>query len=256
MTTVRCARLALAAPRVALSLGLMAAAAGCATPAAIPPGLNAPSIVLAALPLAHEAIFDWANDHDDVLPVTSAGEALVLAAVKTRSSMSEELDAGGNLVETTETIDGLAYAYRPAHEQCVLAVAGHIVRRPKGGGAPMCAWYCYKGRYTSDGVILPDETTYYENAELFVDAMRGTSHQVPWNSSAWGITRIFEAVSAAQGAPTADRLADQFVSGAIATGRARVPTGMPPRKAAFGGVSGRGSNGPTGTTTATPPSDT
>lgn len=225
-------------------IAIAAAAAGCATPSAIPPGVNAPSVVKTALPAAHRALLDWSSAHDDQIASTSTGESIVLQAVTTRELALDELDAAGNPVVITEYIDGLAYAYRPAHEQFVLAVAGHIVRKPKGGGQPQCAWYCFRGRYTNDGVIIPDETTYYENAELFVDAMRGTSHQVPWNSSAWGVIRIYQAVSATQGEAIADALSDQFVSAAIATGRARVPSGMPPRKAAFGGVSSRGADGP------------
>ncbi|MSR28706.1 MAG: hypothetical protein EXS03_03910 [Phycisphaerales bacterium] len=222
---------------------------GCATPSAIPEGTNAPSIVRTALPAAHRALFDWAEAHDDKMPDTSTGESIVLQAVSTRSLSTDEIDAGGNPVQLTETIDALAYAYRPAQDQCVLAVAGHIVRKPTGGGTPLCAWYCYRGRYTNEGVIIPDQTTYFENAELFVDAMRGTSHQVPWNSSAWAINRIFDVVSASQGASMADALSVSFVKSAIATGRARVPTGMAPRQAAFGGISSRGATG------ATPPSD-
>ncbi len=223
-------------------------AAGCATPSALPPGTDVPLIVRDALPVAHSAIFEWARAHDDQVPPTSTGESIAIDAIKERSKAFDELDASGNPVTVTEAIDAIAYAYRPAHDQCVLAVAGHILRQSKGGGPPRCAWYCYRGRYTKDGVIIPDETTYFENADLFVDAMRGTSHQVAWNSSAWAVNRIFEAMASSQGEPMADALADSFVSSAIATGRARVPTGMPPRKAAFGGIVTRGASG------ATPPS--
>jgi hypothetical protein len=232
----------------ALGIGTMFAV-GCATPSAFPPGTDVPLLVRDELPVAHEAIFDWAGSHNGNVPSTSIGEGIALDAIKERTRTFDELDAAGNPVEVTETIDAVAYAYRPAHEQCVLAVAGHIVRQPKGGGTPRCAWYCYRGRYTSDGVVLPDETTYFENADLFIDAMRGTSHQVAWNSSAWAINRIYGAMTASQGRELTDTLVDSFVASATATGRARVPTGMPPRQAAFGGLSNRGATG------ATPPSD-
>ena len=99
---------------------------------------------------------------------------------------------------------------------------------------------CYQGRYTRDGKIIDDKTSYLENADLFINAMRSAGGQSnnDWNYSAWAIGRIYVAVTNAEGKAAADKMVDQFVKQAIATGLARVPNGMTPRQAAFGGVEG------------------
>jgi hypothetical protein len=66
----------------------------------------------------------------------------------------------------------------------------------------------------------------------------GGQSQNDWNFSAWAIGRIYVAITNAEGKAAADKMVDQFVKEAIATGLARVPNGMTPRQAAFGGVEG------------------
>lgn len=224
---------------------------GCATPQAVPSEIRLPTIVSNALPIAHKALLDWSKEHDDQVASTSAGEEIVLQSLVVRESTTQELDAGGEAVSVSEYIDTAAYAFRPAQEQFLIAVAGHVIRKGASDGRSMIGWYCYKGRYTREGAIIEDQTTYLENAELFIDAMRGTSHQVPWNSSAWAITHIFDSIVAQQGEPAAEAMVQRFVKDAIASGRARVPKGMPPRQAAFGGVPPK----TTKTPSATPPAD-
>lgn len=242
--------------RAGALLGVFTAAAcltiaGCATPRAVPTNLRLPSIVASALPVAHSALLAWSKAHDDRVPDTSAGEQIVLQSLVVREATTQELNAAGEMVSMSEFIDSAAYAFRPAQEQFLLAVAGHVIRKPAGGGRSMIGWYCYKGRYTRDGEIIEDQTVYLENAELFIDAMRGTSHNVPWNSSAWAVTHIFNALVAQQGEASAEAMVQRFVRDAVESGRARVPSGMPPRQAAFGGVAPKTPTAPS----ATPPAD-
>ncbi|MSR44690.1 MAG: hypothetical protein EXS15_04935 [Phycisphaerales bacterium] len=215
---------------------VLAVATGCSTPPAVPVEFNIPTIAATQVPVARNAILKYARKHQGSLPDTSNGEQITLRSVKTFSRTGQEMDSAESLVQIEEHIDGLAYAYRPAQTTFVIAVAGRVIRTPVGGGEGSCAWFCFQGRYDDKGVINMDLTTYHENAELFVDAMRSTTHRTGWNSSAWAITKCNFAVRAARGASEADAMVDRFVMDAIATGRARVPDGMPPRQAAFGGV--------------------
>lgn len=224
---------------------LVATITGCATPSALPTGYRVPMLLQSALPAAQQAILKYADEHDGQLPETTIGEQFAMRAITTRTLANEELDAAGTPVTVSESIDGIAYLYRPAQDTFILTVCGRVVRSAQGAPTPMCAWFCFQGRYSSKGAVIDDRTTYLENTELFIDAMRSTTHTAAWNSSAWAITRCYASVIASNGQKSADGMVDHFIKEAIATGRARVPTGMPPRQAAFGGVGSK--------TTSTPP---
>lgn len=218
---------------------VVAAATGCSTPSAIPTGYPIPALLQSELPSAQQAILKYADDHDGQLPETTVGEQIVMRAMATRVRAVEELDAAGTPVTVAESIDGIAYLYRPAQDTFILTVCGRVVRSSVGSATPMCAWFCYQGRYSSEGAVIDDRTTYLENTELFIDAMRSTTHTTAWNSSAWAIAQCYGAVTTSNGQQSADGMVDHFIKAAIATGRARVPTGMPPRQAAFGGAAGK-----------------
>lgn len=221
---------------LAFSMALVTGMTACSTPTAIPTKYDLPTILDLELPHAQRAILKHAKDRDDQLPENSLGEQIVIRAIKQRNRSVEELDAGGNTVTMDETIDSVAYVFRPARDTFILAVGGRVVRTPVGGGSALCAWFAYQGRYSNEGEIIEDHTSYLENADLFIDAMRSTANQVPWNTSAWAITRIYLAVVDAKGEEAANAMVDRFVKDALATDRARVPSGMTPRQAAFGGV--------------------
>ncbi|MSQ89980.1 MAG: hypothetical protein EXS01_01100 [Phycisphaerales bacterium] len=215
---------------------VLAVATGCSTPPAIPADFQVPPLAASQIPRARAAILDYARSHDGRLPDTSLGEQIVLRTVDQLSQTVEEVDSTGVIVTRQQFIDGVAYAFRPAQSTFILAIAGRVVRSASAGGAGGCAWFCFVGRYDDSGHLILDQTTYVDNAELFVDAMRATTHRASWNSSAWAITKCNHAMVASSGDALADGMVAHFVQQAIATGRARVPNGMPPRQAAFGGV--------------------
>ncbi len=209
---------------------------GCSTPHAIPSKYDVPAILDIGLPLAQRAVLEYADAHHGRLPETSPGEQIVVRSVTQRNRTIEEVDASGTPVSIVETIDSIAYVYRPARETFILAVGGHIVGTPVGGGDSINTWFAFHGRYDDQGHIIPDKTSYFENADLFIDAMRSTSNEGSWNSSAWAISTTYLAVLAVKGEATTDAIVDRFVKAAVATGLARVPSDMTPREAAFGGV--------------------
>lgn len=217
----------------------IAALTGCSTPTAIPESYDLPTILDLQIPLVQQAILEYAQEHDDRLPETSLGEQIAIRAVKQRMRTIDELDATGQKITLKEFIDGGAYIYRPAKDTFILAAAGRVVRI-QDGNVQSNIWFIYQGRYSRNGNIIDEKTSYLENADLFVDAMRsaGGQSQNDWNYSAWAIGRIYVAVTNADGKTAADKIVDQFVKEAIATGLARVPNGMTPRQAAFGGVEG------------------
>lgn len=218
---------------------VLAGISGCSTPSAIPESYDLPAILDLQIPLVQNAILEYAEEHEGQLPETSFGEQLAIRAVKQRSRSIDELDAAGEQITMNEFIDGGAYIYRPAKETFILAAAGRVVRIQKGQ-VKSFSWFAYQGRYSHQGKIIEEKTSYLENEALFVDAMRsaGGQSQNDWNYSAWAISRIYLAVSNADGKGFADKTVDDFVKQAIATGLARVPNGMTPRQAAFGGVEG------------------
>ena len=217
----------------------LAAMTGCSTPPAIPESYDLPTILDLQIPLVQKAILEYAEEHGDRLPVTSLGEQIAIRAVKQRMRTIDELDAAGGKITLNEFIDGGAYIYRPAKDTFILAAAGRVVRI-QDGNVQSNIWFIYQGRYSRHGNIIDEKTSYLENADLFVDAMRsaGGQSQNDWNFSAWAIGRIYVAITNAEGKAAADKMVDQFVKEAIATGLARVPNGMTPRQAAFGGVEG------------------
>lgn len=198
-----------------------------------------PELLQSELPSAQQAILKYAHEHNDQLPETTIGEQIAMRAIAIRNRSVDELDAARSLVTVAQYIDDIAYLYRPAQDTFILTLCGRVVRTSQGAPTPMCAWFCYQGRYSDNGTVIEDRTTYYENTELFIDAMRATTHTTAWNSSAWAITRCYAAVVAANGQQSADGMVAHFIKEAIATGRARVPTGMAPRQAAFGGIASK-----------------
>lgn len=223
---------------IALAL-TVAAMSGCSTPSAIPGSYDLPTILDLQIPLVQKAILEYASEHDDRLPATSVGEQLAIRAVKERKRSIDEMDAAGNKITLIEFIDGGAYIYRPAKDEFVLSAAGRIVRVEQGK-VQSCTWFAYQGRYNRNGKIVEEKTFYLENSDLFINAMRSAGGQSnnDWNFSAWAIGRIYVAVTNADGKSTADQMVDDFVKESIATGLARIPSGMTPRQAAFGGVEG------------------
>ncbi len=221
---------------IVLSLTAMT---GCSTPSAIPDSYDLPTILDLQIPLVQHAILEYAGDHQDRLPATSVGEQLAIRAVKERSRSIDEMDAAGNKITLTEFIDGGSYISRPAKDEFILSAAGRVIRVQQEQ-VQSYTWFAYQGRYTRDGKIIDEKTTYLENADLFINAMRSAGGQSSndWNYSAWAIGRIYLAVTNAEGKGTADKFVDDFIKEAIATGLARVPSGMTPRQAAFGGVEG------------------
>ena len=217
----------------------LAAMTGCSTPPAIPESYDLPTILDLQIPLVQKAILEYAEEHGDRLPETSLGEQIAIRAVKQRMRTIDELDAAGGKITLKEFIDGGAYIYRPAKDTFILAAAGRVVRI-QDGNVQSNIWFIYQGRYSRHGNINDEKTSYLENADLFVDAMRSTGGQSQndWNFSAWAIGRIYVAITNSEGKTAADKMVDQFVKEAIATGLARVPNGMTPRQAAFGGVEG------------------
>ncbi len=209
---------------------------GCSTPSAIPESYELPTLLNLQLPLAQQSILRYAKDHDGRLPESSLGEQIAVRAIKQRKRTTEELDSTGGKITIDEYIDGGAYVFRPAKDAFILAAAGHIVRTPSGGRTPVWTWFAFQGRYSNSGEVIEDQTSYLENADLFVDAMRSTTNQVSWNASAWAIGRIYKAAVDASSAAAADVMVDRLIKDAIATDLARVPTGMSPREAAFGGT--------------------
>ncbi len=215
---------------------LFASVAGCATPSALPPGIVLPSRLQDEIPAAHAAILKYAADHDDALPETPAGERIISSAIAQRTSSSDELDAAGTPTTLVESIDGIAYLCTVEQETFVMILCGRRTQMTQGSATPICAWFSYRGCYSHDGEVMPRHTTYLENTELFLDAIRSTAHPTGWNSSAWAIKRCYDAVAAAHGTASADGMVAHFVEAAVDTGRARVPAGMTPRQAAFGGT--------------------
>ncbi len=223
---------------------ILGSAFGCSTPSALPAHYQLPTLLRSEIPLAQAAILKYAQEHDDHLPGTVVGEQLAMRAMAVRESSVNEVDAAGSPVTVAESIDGVAYLYRPAQDNFILTVCGRVLRTVPGAPSPMCAWFVYQGRYSEKGEVIEDRTSYLENTELFIDSMRATTHPTAWNSSAWAINRCYTAVVAANGLASADGMVEHFVKAAIATGRARVPTGMPPRQAAFGGTVAKSSAAP------------
>ena len=217
----------------------LAAMSGCSTPSAIPETYDLPTILDLQIPLVHHAILEYAAKHEDRLPATSVGEQLAIRAVKERSRSIDEMDAAGDKITLTEFIDGSSYISRPAKDEFILSAAGRVVKVQQEI-VQSYTWFAYQGRYTREGKIVDDKTSYLENADLFINAMRsaGGQSQNDWNYSAWAIGRIYVAVTNAEGKVAADKMVDDFIKRAIATGLARVPNGMTPRQAAFGGVEG------------------
>jgi hypothetical protein len=217
----------------------LAAMTGCSTPSAIPETYDLPTILDLQIPLVQQAILKYVQEHDDRLPATSVGEQLAIRAVTERSRSIDEMDAAGDKITLTEFIDSGSYIFRPAKDEFILSAAGRIVRVQQET-IQSYTWFAYHGRYSLNGNIIDEKTSYLENADLFVDAMRSADGQSQndWNYSAWAIGRIYVAVTNAEGKAAADKMVDQFVKEAIATGLARVPNGMTPRQAAFGGVRG------------------
>lgn len=222
-----------------VSIVAVMAMPGCSTPSAIPESYDLPTILDLQIPLAQKAILNYADEHDGQLPDTSLGEQLAIRAVKLRTRTTDELNATGENITINEFIDGGAYIYRSALDTFILASAGRVVQT-KDGNIQSNLWFVYQGRYSHKGKIIDDKTWYLENADLFLDAMRSSGGQSrnDWNYSAWAIRQIYFAVSKANGKAAADALVDQFVKDAIETGIARVPSGMTPRQAAFGGAEG------------------
>ncbi len=209
---------------------------GCSTPNPIPSKYDLPAILDVEIPSVQRAILKYAKEHGGRLPDTSMGEQTAMRAIGQRFRTEQETDAGGDSFTVEQSIDGVAYIFRPAKDTFILTVGGHVTRTPTEGGSAGCTWFSFQGRYTNSGEVVIDQTSYLENDNLFIDAMRSTSNRGSWNSSAWAISKIYLAVAGATGKEFADATVDGFVKDAVASGLARVPSDMTPRDAAFGGV--------------------
>jgi hypothetical protein len=215
----------------------LSAVVGCANTGGTIPGALAPSIVTTQIPEAQRSILA-ANETEGRLPNNSAGDEILMQAIRNRTQTMDESDGGGNRVKLTETIDGIAYDYLPARNRFLIAIAGRIVRAPDDGGTPNCTWYCFRGVYDTDGALVRDKSQYVENARLFLSAMRNTANNVPWNCEAWAITEINRQAVKQTGSAQAEAMVQGFIDQAMATGQARVLQQKTPREMAFGGKGG------------------
>ena len=115
----------------------LAAMSGCSTPSAIPETYDLPTILDLQIPLVHNAILEYAAEHEDRLPATSVGEQLAIRAVKERSRSIDEMDAAGDKITLTEFIDGGSYISRPAKDEFILSAAGRVVSNTNAGSGSL-----------------------------------------------------------------------------------------------------------------------